>query len=229
MYNVDVYMGDPTRKSAKLRQLGVKREWMSASTYHCYPVAFANTLGYGIYFEEDISFTWDGIKNNPAIANLGQSNIWSGRPEGTVSFDTNLVFKTDENTSILTMPVPNQYVEGATVLTSVIASSFFTGTFPVVWKLDKPDFEYVIPAGTNIACILPISIAQFQDANINVIPKIFPSRRIHNEVEYVDAIHNAVDQDGQQPKLYKKGVDHFGNKLGKHEVDRLVMKVTEIE
>lgn len=229
MYNLDVYKGDPTRTTAKIRQLEAKREWMSAATYHCYPITFANTLGYGIYFDEDISFTWDGIKNNPAIATLGKSNIWSGRPEGTVSFDTNLVFKSDENTSILTMPVPNQYVDGATVLTSVIASSFFTGTFPVVWKLDKPNFEYFIPAGTNIACILPVSIAQFQDSNINIFNEAFPGRRIHNETEYVDAIHNSVDQDGLQPKLYKKGVDQFGNKLGKHEVDRLVMKVTAVE
>jgi len=226
MYSLDAYIGNPHVKTAKIRQLNGKRDWMSAATYNCHPVALVNTLGYGIYFEEDISFIWDGSKNNPAKAILGSDYIWSGRPEGTVSFNTNIVFTSDENTSILTIQPPNEFIKGASVISSIISSSFFTGSLPVVWKLDEPNKEYFVPAGTNIACIIPISISQFQNSNINVFNKELEKRRIHNESEYIDAIHNYVDLNGVQPKLYKKGLDHKGNKIGKHEIDKLILKVT---
>ena len=225
MYNVDVYKGTPNRSSAKIRPLTMQRDWMSPATYHCYPLTFANSFGYGIYFEDDISFSWDGNESNPAIADLGKDHIWSGRPEGTVSFDTNLVFKTDENTSILTIPVPNKQIDGATVITSLISSSFFTGGFPIVWLLNEPNKKYFIPAGTDIACIIPISMSQFQDSTINVFNDVFPSQRVHDSREYIDYIHDFADKNGTQPKLYRKGINHLGEKIGSHEIDTLRMKV----
>ena len=226
MYNVDVYKGNMNINSAKLKQLSIKREWMSAATYHCYPLTFANTLGYGVFFEEDISFIWNGDASSPAKAINGSSNIWSGRPEGTVSFETNLVFKTEPNVSILTLPVLNQPIQGADVISSIVSSSFFTGSFPIVWKLSIPNKEYLIPAGQPIACILPISISQFQDSNINVYEKEYPGYRLHNDSEYIKAIHDYVDEKGTQPKLYKKGLNHHGEKIGSHEIENLIMKVS---
>lgn len=225
MHNLNAYKGNPNISSAKIKQLDIKRDWMSLGTYHCYPLTVANTIGYGIYFDEDISFSWDGDIHNPAKAIKGGEHIWSGRPEGTVSFDTNLIFQSTGDTSLLTMPVPNQFIEGASVVGALISTSFFTGTFPVVWKLEKAG-EYFVPAGTNIACIVPISMKELNNSNINYLDEVYPSYRVHNDSEYVDAIHNHVDQNGQQPKLYKKGIDHHGNKIGEHEIDRLVMRVT---
>jgi hypothetical protein len=225
MYNLNAYVGNPNTKSAKIKQLNGKRDWMSAATYNCHPVVLANTLGYGIYFEEDVSFIWDGDPLHPAKAIKGSDYIWSGRPEGTISFNTNLVFTSDKNTSILTIQPPNYFIDGASVISSIISSSFFTGSFPVVWKLDKSNKEYFIPAGDLIACIIPISVAQFQDSNINIFNEMYPARRVHNESEYIDAIHDYVDKTGKQPKLYKKGIDHEGEVLGHHEVDKINMKV----
>ena len=105
MYKLDVYIDNKEAPTAKIRPLVMQREWMHDTTYNCDPVGMANTLGYGIYFDEDISFIWNGVRADPATAITGGEHIWVGRGEGTVSFITNLLFRTDENTSILTMPV----------------------------------------------------------------------------------------------------------------------------
>ena len=229
MYTINAYKDNDREISAKIRQLSPKRDWMHSNTYNCTPIMAANSLGYGIYFEEDISFVWDGDRKNPAEAVLGSQYVWSGRGEGTVSFKTNLIFRTDPDVSILTLPVPNEFLDGAEVITTVLSSSIFSGSLPIVWKLHEPNREYLVKAGTNIACVLPISIAQFQDSNINVLNEIYPSEnRIQDTQEYLDEIQKAVAAGKPRLKMYKKAIDHKGNKIGKHEVDNLKMHVTEI-
>lgn len=226
MYELDAYKDNDRMPSAKIRQLKTKRDWMHEVTYNCTPVTLMNTLGYGIYFEEDISFSWDGDRKNPAEANIGKHLVWSGRGEGTVSFNTNLIFKTDKDVSMLTLPVPNQFIEGAEVISTILSTSLFTGAFPIVWKLHHPNKEYFVPAGTNIACLLPISVAQFQNSNINIIDKVFdPSKRIQDKPEYLKKIQEYVEQ-GKRIRMYKKAINENGEKIGEHEVENLTMSVT---
>jgi hypothetical protein len=224
MYNLDVYVNNKENPSAKIRPLTMKREWMHENTYNCDPVGMANTLGYGIYFEEDISFMWNGSRADGAVGIIGSNNIWVGRGEGTVSFVTNLLFKTDENTSVITMPVPNEYLEGAHVLSTVLSTSVFTGSFSVVWKLDTPNKEYFVPAGTNIACILPISLGSIQDSVVTIKDTFAPYERIHDNLDYISYL-KGLNAKGIRPRMYKKGIDHLGNVIGKHEVSKIKLHV----
>jgi hypothetical protein len=229
MYKVDAYIDNPLRKTAKLRQLGVKRDWMHPITYNCHPVTFANTLGYGVYFDEDISFVWEGDVREPAIGVIGKEYTWQARSEGTISFLTNLIFKTDKDTSLLIMPVPNQFNKEATVVTSILSTSFFTGELHIVWKID-PEYigkEILVPAGTNVACLLPVSIKQFHNSNINMMNTTFPFAKIQDKKEYVEKMKNYFDENGSRIKMYKKAIDENENIIGEHEVDNLIMSVTE--
>jgi len=224
MYKIDAYIDNTDAPSAKIRPLEMQRDWMHDNTYNCDPIGMANTLGYGIYFDEDVSFIWDGSRANGAVGVVGSEHIWVGRGEGTVSFVTNLILRTDENTSVLTMPVPNQSIEGAQVLSTVLSTSVFTGTFSVVWKLDTPNKEYFIPAGTYIACILPISLGSIQDSEINIKHKPLPFNRIHDDVEYITYL-KGLNAKGIRPRMYKKGIDHTGKVIGKHEVNKIKLHV----
>jgi hypothetical protein len=224
MHNVEVYIDNPTIPSAKIRPLSVKRDWMHSNTYNCHPVAMANTFGYGIYFDHDISFVWEGLRSDGAVGKIGAENVWVGRGEGTVSFITNLIFKTDENTSLLTMPVPNENIEGTQVLSTILSTSIFTGAFTVVLKLDTPNKEYFIPAGTNIACILPISIGSIQDSTISVKSKPAPFDRVQDSEEYIKYL-KGLNAEGIRPRMYKKAIDHTGKSIGRHEVDNIVLNV----
>lgn len=227
MYNVDVYLGNEG-KSAKIKPLSPKRDWMreiNSLAYNCYPMTSANLLGFYVYFDEDISFFWNGDTFTPAKTTNDSVHVWSGRPLGTVSFETNLVFKSDKNTSILVGPVPNHFIEGANVISSLVSSSFFTGSLPIVWKLHIPNKEYFIPAGTPIASVLPLSLSEFNNSEINFMNKQYPDYRLHNDSEYIDWIHDQYAKNEFWPKVYEKGKDHKGNKVGEHEVQRLNMKV----
>jgi len=224
MYSVDVYVNNPSLPTAKIEQLKVKREWMENTIYNCTPVVAANTFGYGIYFEEDLSFIWDGDTEVPARALKGENVVRELRGGGTVSFDTNLLFKTDENTSLLTIPVPNQPIEDVTVISNILSTSFFSSVLPVVWKLEVPHKEYFVPAGTYVACIIPISIAQFHDSTINIHDKTFPFRHVHGDQNYTKALKDA-QKEGKFLKLYQKGIDHLGKTIGAHEIKKLNLNV----
>ena len=224
MYKLDVYIDNKEAPTAKIRPLVMQREWMHDTTYNCDPVGMANTLGYGIYFDEDISFIWNGIRADPATAITGGQHIWVGRGEGTVSFITNLLFRTDENTSVLTMPVPNEKIEGAQVLSTILSTSVFTGTFSVVWKLDTPNKEYFVPAGTNIACILPISLGAIQDSVVTIKNTPATFERIHDNIDYITYL-KGLNAKGIRPRMYKKAIDHTGRIIGKHEVAKIKLHV----
>lgn len=224
MHNVEVYIDNGNIPSAKIRPLSIKRDWMHAQTYNCHPIALANTFGYGIYFDHDISFIWDGARSDGAHGIIGKENIWVGRGEGTVSFITNLIFKTDENTSLITMPVPNEHIEGTQVLSTILSTSIFTGTFSIVLKLDTPNKEYFIPAGTNIACVLPISLGAIQDSTITVKAQPAPFERVQDSMEYISYLKD-LNLQGIRPRMYKKAIDHKGNSIGKHEVENINLNV----
>lgn len=226
MNKVIAYKDDKNAPGAKIRRLNGKRDWMHSITYNCYPLSFANTMGYGVYFEEDVSFIWDGHRDHPAEGILGKEHIWSGRGEGTVSFSTNLIFKTEENLSMLTLPVPNNFVtQDATCITTLLATSFLTTDFPIVWKIHTPNKEIVIPAGTDIACLLPISVGQLQDSEIIIKDQDWPYERVHNTQEYVTYLKKEIAEK-RNPRMYKRGVDHKERKIGNHEVDNLRLNVT---
>lgn len=230
MYKVNVYKDNDRLPSAKIRQLGPKRDWMHSMTYNCTPITVANSFGYGIYFDEDISFIWDGDRKDPAEATSGEKYVWSGRGEGTVSFNTNLIFRTDSDVSMLTMPVPNEFIDGAEVITTILSTSVFTGSFPIVWKLHDPNREYFVKAGTNVACILPITVSQFNDSEMNVLDEIFPpSQRVQDRPEYLAAIQEAVAAGKPRLKMYKKAIDETGKKIGIHESDNLKMNVNYLK
>ena len=227
MYQVDVYMQDILKPTANLKQLSVNREWFTPATYNCYPMTFVNTIGYEVSFDKDICFVWDGNVAIPARPISGGEFIWEGRGEGTVSLTTNLIFKTDKDISFWTMPIPNHFVEEFDVLSSIISTSFWTGDITIVLKIKKEYIgkEILIPAGTPVASFLPISIAQFDGSTLNIKDARFPLPQIQNTQKYVDALHEFTNRTGGRLKLYKKGLDENGNKVGEHEIDLIRMNV----
>jgi hypothetical protein len=232
MYKVDVYPLDPRADSAKIEPLGVKRDWAldpTGAEYHCFPTTLANRFGWGVSFPEDITLVWDGDltphnKNSISIL-AGTKFCWPDRGKGIVSLDTNLVFRSDEDTSLLTIPVPNGFIDGLQIFTSILTTSFFTGSLPIVLQL-SPNKVVHIPAGTAIASLIPISVKQFDNATAIIHNKQSPFRDIHNSPEYVEGLKKLKGEKGDKlSKSFSKGEDHLGNKIGKHEIDRFTFTV----
>lgn len=231
MYTIDAFKVSSIH--ADISQLSVKRDWMEDTydrhAYNCFPVTLTNRMGFGISFDEDISFMWDGVSDSsPKHIKIlsGHKYVNAARANGTISFNTGIRFKTDENVSLLIMPVPNMFYDGAQSFTTLISTSFFEGHLPCVWKITKPFVKITIPANQPVAAIIPISIQSIN--NSEIIFKNSESMPTAN----IDGIkHQAavkeINSRGEWTNFYKNAVDYQGNSVGNHEVRNINLYVRE--
>jgi hypothetical protein len=231
MHKITVYKTGNAQ--ASISQLGAKRDWMDetweAHSYKCFPVSLTNQLGWGISFPEDISFIWDGISDSsPDHVKIlkGEKYAYTGRSNATISFKTGLKFVTDENVSILQMPVPNYINDGVMPFTTLITSSFFNGELPVAWRITKPNVEITIKANTPVISLIPIDLSSLQNSEITLkdfkdMPE--PSFDVN---EYAAAV-NKINQSGNWANFYRNATDHHGNKLGSHQVKAIRLSVQD--
>ena len=233
MYSIDVYK---YRKDlANIETLSIKREWMDKTyeghAYHCFPVSLANQLGWFISFPEDITFIWDGISDSiPDHVKIlsGEKYAYSGRANGTISFNTGLMFNTKENITILSMPVPNLFIDGATPFTTLLNTSFFAGELPCALMITKPNKIITIKAGTPIIAIIPINLSLLQNSEINIKSyEDLPQDLISvNSQEYSQAVY-IKNREGKWTDFYRNATDHEGNKIGNHQVKVIKLTVNE--
>ena len=112
----------------KLEPLSIKRKWMdevsNAHAYNCFPVSLTNGLGWGISFPEDIVFIWDGIDTDKEEGHVkvikGNKYVNENRRSATLSLNTFIKFVTDKDITLLTMPVPNLFLDTVIPYTTLI-------------------------------------------------------------------------------------------------------------
>jgi hypothetical protein len=216
--------------AANISQLSIKRDWMDETfdrhAYHCFPVTLTNGLGWGISFPEDITFIWDGVfDSTPDHVKIlaGEKYAYTGRGQATVSFKTGLLFETDEDTSLLTMPVPNQFVDGATCFSTLLSTSFFKGDVPIAWMVTRPNVEITIPAGTPIASLIPLSLGRLQEFELTVTDQPLPADFFQSMQGYGEKIQEIIAT-GNWAHFYRNATDANGNSIGNHEVKALRLK-----
>jgi hypothetical protein len=221
--------------SANIDQLPLKRDWMDLTfdrhAYQCFPVSLANRLGWYISFPEDISFIWDGINDSTAghVSILsGEKYVHPNRGNRTISFNTGVYFSSKKNVSLLTMPVPNQFIEGTQCFTTLLSTSVLENDFPVAWIVNKPNEVITIPANTPIAAILPISLNDVQSYNLKVIegiPELWKTREWSERMGDRAKASEAKNSVGDWTHYYRDAVDHNGDSVGEHEAKKIIMKV----
>lgn len=217
--------------AAVVEQLSGTREWMDNTAekhaYMCFPMTISNALGWGISFNEDIRVVWDGIEDtSPDHVTIieGENTVYTGRSHGTLSFYTGLVINTDEDVSILTMPVPNQYIRGIQTMTTLMSTSFYKGHFPLAMKLTEPNKEIFIPAGTPVAAILPISVGRLQtDFTLKIAEGDF-SEDYWEELRKYGEAAEAKNSTGDWSRMYRNAINYDGSSMGKHESKNIKLK-----
>lgn len=218
-------------KSANVAQLGVARDWMDNSwnkhAYMCFPMTIANSLGWGISFDVDIKVIWNGVEDtSPEHVTIlaGESVASADRAHSTVSLSTGLVINTSENVTMLTMPVPNQYIPGIQTMTTLMSTSFYRGHFPLALKITEPNREILIPAGTPVAAILPISVKKLQtDFTLKITEGNF-SEDYWNEMAKYGEAAQAKNSVGDWSRMYRDAVNYDGSSMGKHESKNIKLK-----
>lgn len=235
MHKIKAYVA--SENPAILAPLQAKRTWMDETydkhAYNCFPVTLTNTLGWSISFPEDIAFVWDGQsdsrKDHVKILS-GHKYCYTERANATISFKTGLIFKTEENVSLLGMPAPNYFLDGAQAFTTAISTSFYTAEFPVAWRITKPYTVITIPAGHPVISIVPISLKNIELSEIEILDKknmpISPYADQYNETDHIKFVAKLAEEN-KWTNFYREAVDYLGNKLGKHEVKSLKLKVID--
>lgn len=228
MYKFDVY--ETSKNTAILEPLPAKRKWATdlpyPHVYKCFPVTLANQMGYGISFPDDIVFEWDGNTSVlPSTIKVIEGHKWVylDRGWGTVSFKTNLIFKTDEDVSMLSYPVPNLFVEGFQIFTTLISTSFFEGPWQIAGQVTRSKYKIVLPAKTPVSAVMPISLAQL---NESVAIKKPYNEKDHNKNtgdEY-HAYNRMMQKMGEITNNYRNAENHKGEVYGSHELKSIKLR-----
>lgn len=229
MYSIDYFQTRPDM--GYLTNLPIKRDWMEETydrhAYNCFPVTLTNGLGWGIAFPEDISFIWDGITDStPDHVKIlkGEQYAYTGRSNATISFNSGVMFKTDKNISMLTMPVPNLHLRGVSPFTTLISTSFFKGEIPIAWRITEPNIEITVPAGTPVAALIPISLTDLNNSEMNEKPMSDIPNNFWPTEEHTKVIRE-MNMKGIWSNFYRDAVDYLGNTVGQHEVKAIRLKI----
>jgi hypothetical protein len=230
MYNFDVY--EMPGNSATLAPLSAKREWATTlpypHAYKCFPITLANQFGWGISFPDDIMFRWNG-KMDATADNIevfsGHKWVDFNRGWGIVSFNTGLVFKTSEDLTMLGYPVPNEFIDGFQVFTSLISTSFFQKPYQLAGQITRAKEMITIKAGTPVGAIMPMPLADINESTATKKPFAHLNMDMQSLVEY-SAIVGEANRNGEITNFYRNGVDHKDTKLGNHEVKSIKLWYT---
>lgn len=223
-----------SKSGVNISQLSAKRNWMdnvsNAHAYHCFPLSISNTLGWGISFDEDISFIWDGVDTDKEDGHIkiisGSKYVNENRRSATLSFNTFVKFVTDENTTLLTMPVPNLFIDGIHLYTTLISTSFFRYPLTIAAKLTKPNVLITIPAKTPIAAIIPISLQDINQYELNINDYVFSKEEELKNQRYGEAsqLKNRV---GEWTHFYRNATDENDASIGSHELKVIRLKTND--
>lgn len=216
-----------------IEPMSIKRDWMDATSenhaYRCFPVTQANVIGWSLSCKQDIVFTWDGVNDqtDKHVTIIKPDRAYSGRGQSTISLDTSLVFRTDNDISILTINPVNYFNEDFETMSNLISTSFYDNPLPLALKAKKANKETVIKAGTPIATIIPISLTALNNTVIEINKYSDPGNiRQQANRSYGEAAQ-VVNSSGQWTDWYRNAVDENGNSLGSHETKTLKLGVKD--
>jgi len=214
--------------------MSIKRDWMDATSeghaYRCFPVTQANVVGYSLFCNEDINFFWDGINDQtPDHLEIikAPEGSYGGRGQSSISFNTGLIFRTEQNVSMLTINPVNYFSNDFETMSNIVSTSFYDNPLPLAIKAKSPNKNVIIKAGTPLATIIPISLSGLNNTSIEVVDyKDEDRKRIDANISYGDA-SQVINSSGKWTDWYRDAVNEKGETLGEHEVKVLKLSVKD--
>jgi len=214
--------------------MSIKRDWMDETpqghAYRCFPVGQANMVGWSLSCVDDITFVWNGITDTTSdtVSIVDQKPyLYTGRGQSTLSFNTGLVFKSDENISLLTINPVNSFSLDFETMSSLISTSFYDNPLPLAIKARAANKEVTIKAGTPIATIIPISLTMINNTTINIVDYLdIDNKRALSNQAYGEAAQ-VINQSGKWTDWYRDAVNEKGESVGHHEAKTIKLSVVD--
>lgn len=220
--------------SFSIAPMSIKRDWMDLTSgghaYRCFPVTQANVIGWSVFCNEDIEFIWDGINDqseNHIDIIKSPEGSYSGRGQSSISFQTGLIFRTEEDLSLFTINPVNYFNTEFETMSSLMSTSFYDNPLPLAIKAKKSREKIIIKANTPLATIVPISLSALNGSSIMIVDYKDDNRaRINANIAYGDAAQE-INMSGEWTDWYRDAVNEKGESLGKHEVKALRLSVID--
>lgn len=217
-----------------LAPMSIKRDWMDETSekhaYRCFPVTQANVVGWSIFSNQDIEFLWDGTNDqSPDHIEIisAPDGSYGGRGQSSISFNTGLVFRTDQDVSLLTINPVNYFNEDFETMSNLISTSFYDNPLPLAIKARVPNKKVIIKAETPLATIIPVSLSNLNNTSIEVFDyKDENQERLRANMAYGEA-SQVVNSSGQWTDWYRNAVNEKEEPLGSHEVKVLKLFVSD--
>jgi hypothetical protein len=217
----------------ELSPMSIKRDWMDKTSenhaYRCFPVTQANVIGYSLSCKEDIEFIWDGVNDQSSshVEIFSPLSAYSGRGQSSISIDTGLIFRTQQDVSMFMINPVNYFTDEFETMSSLISTSFYDNPLPLALKAKIPNKKTVIKAGTPVATIIPISLSQLNNSTITIVDYSDEDRkRIDANISYGSAAQK-LNSSGDWTDWYRNAVNEKQEPLGYHEVKTLKLTVKD--
>jgi hypothetical protein len=217
----------------EISPMSIKRDWMDQTSenhaYRCFPVTQANVVGYSLSCKEDIEFIWDGVNDQSGdrVKIFNPERAYSGRGQSSISLDTGLIFRTEQDVSIFAINPVNYFSDEFETMSSVISTSFYDNPFPLALKAKVANKNVVIKAGTPVATIIPISLTNLNNTIIKIVDyKDDDRKRVEANISYGEAAQ-VINSTGQWTDWYRNAVNEKQESLGSHEVKTLKLGVED--
>ena len=231
MFNISV---EKTQGSLfDIKPMSIKRDWMDVTSeghaYRCFPVTQSNVIGWSLSCVEDIEFIWDGVNDQTPdrIKIFSPVGSYSGRGQSSVSLNTGLIFRTDKDVSIFTINPVNYFSDEFETMASLISTSFYDNPLPLAIKAKAANKRVVIKAGTPVATIIPISLSNLNETDIEIVEYTDPNRkRLDANMSYGTAAQ-AINSAGKWTDWYRDAVNEKEETQGSHEVKTLKLSVID--
>jgi hypothetical protein len=189
---------------------------------------FYNPKNRNLY--KNIGFIWNGV-NSQSGDNVkilqGEETCYTGRGQSSLSFNTGLTFKTEQDVSLFTINPVNYFNDDFETMSSLISTSFFDNPIPLAIKARSANKEILIKAGTPLATIIPISLTGLNNSCIEINEYQDPDNRRNQKNQSYGEASQKINQNGEWTDWYRNAVDENEESRGNHEVKILKLAVTD--
>ena len=208
------------------------REWFDPNFYRCLPLAIGNQHGFIIKSEFDIAFIWDGGPSAESTRlffteekeELSKKfpRIESHFGHGVITINPPFTLRTPPGVNLMTINPPNHVITNITVMTGVVEADNLRRNFTFNLKVQTPNIQTFIPAGTPLAAFIPIPRYYSDSFELEYAKNIFDKNVIDEELKAAaEADNHRINIEPTLPngvgRHYFKGKDVYGNKFPDHQ------------
>lgn len=154
-----------------------KRDWFVPHTYKCLPVILANEHGWDIVANEDITF--EDVNDQLQVSGCLADPHFGMK---TFTLPIGYTWKSPYNVHMLLMPVPNEYNRDWVPMSAIIETDSLKYPFFLTIKTLTKE-RTVIPAGTKLARVMPVTLADNPVFKVSAEPEDYRFEREANAAE----------------------------------------------